>query len=1322
MVRCNWLLGFLLLIIGTPAWAATYDLQTTFPNNCSANGGNHVVCTNLMLNWNDIINTAGPMTVTITGNVDFQNAKINEHLGHGVDFLVDGTVTSNQATIHGNLTAEGAVTLGYQTSVYGDVTGDEITTAANVTIDGSVSGSTLLFKSQNTINGTVYGTASITIESTGSVFNSSVISDGPIVLYSHTTINGNVSGWTITPPLVAGEYGGSNLIINGNINAVNEFVWPDKSQLYGNVTAGTVTILATQADITGTVTSYGDLIIKSGSGITGNAFSGGSITLESSQAYITGNATAASEIFIGWAGSIGGNATAPHIQNESGNQDPVGGEEYCDNSESFHNQNHAFSCTAGSGSGNGGGGGPSTGEYCDAIGELAGYGVIGDTNFTYGNNSSINGNPIVGDEGNTPTPTGNLDYVHLEYPPLDPEVFPQLLGGTSVTNPQNLAPGQYATVTVNGQVNSASTTAGTFYIQTLMFGNKGGNNPTLYLAPGDYFIGELIMTNNNYIHVRSTGQVRLFIRDKISGGNNIFLNADGDVNQLVVYLYDNARFTVGNYNQGHFEFNFNGLLYTPYENTTITFGNNSNIKGGIISKGTVNIGNNSAIDYSHQVQEQVLDAAGCTPLAPAVHHYRILHPTSTVACYGAAVNVKACADEQCLSTYDDAVTITVTSSAPTSQWQGGHRTGGANPAANLLFDQGAGYSGLRLIAGGTAALSLNNATPSALEPTLCFDSSGVIPTDCGIEFFPAGLLIVGDDESNIAPIPPQFAGSTTAFNTRLRAVRTNTTTGACEARLTGTQTVQLGVECLNPGQCLIGQEYHINGESIALNPAANVTQLTPLTVSFDATGTALLPANAYSDVGLLRLHAQIDLAEGAENPPAVPDPAMTLTGQSINDVVVKPYRLVAAAIDDEGNFVIASGAAPQPVFKAAGEPFSVVVQGQNSDGAVTPNFGNELPATTVTAGFAAMVFPQPAAADSNASKLVSGTFTPSGGNTVHYISHDNQWLEAGTFNLQAAAIDFLGAGDAFARPAIPTGRFMPAAFALDLTFSNVTDSCPAGGFTYMGEPAISLQYQLRALNTLGQVTKNYDTARYAQANADTATIKVIASSLTDVATDEFDQRVSMTAHQQWQDGTLTVIDSAAAFLRHPVPALIDGPYPQLRFGLQVESNGLDTIDWHADQVLFSSVQGNAAEIPGSIHAVYGRTLLEDVYGPDVENLAIVMRNEYFDGHDFITNIDDNCFAYDVANLNILADPAGLNATAGGASTGILVNGEVPAGTWWWQAPGAVGEFIFEYDTQPWLEFDWSNDSSLPLKDPSATAGFGQYRGNDRIIFWLERRN
>lgn len=91
------------------------------------------------------------------------------------------------------------------------------------------------------------------------------------------------------------------------------------------------------------------------------------------------------------------------------------------------------------------------------------------------------------------------------------------------------------------------------------------------------------------------------------------------------------------------------------------------------------------------------------------------------------------------------------------------------------------------------------------------------------------------------------------------------------------------------------------------------------------------------------------------------DPTTTLTGISINDFVVKPHTLVAAALTDTGTLLNASGAAPQPLFKRAGEPFNMVVQAQNSNGAVTPNFGLESPQTTVAAGFASMVFPNPAA-------------------------------------------------------------------------------------------------------------------------------------------------------------------------------------------------------------------------------------------------------------------------------------------------------------------------------------------------------------------------
>lgn len=366
-----------------------------------------------------------------------------------------------------------------------------------------------------------------------------------------------------------------------------------------------------------------------------------------------------------------------------------------------------------------------------------------------------------------------------------------------------------------------------------------------------------------------------------------------------------------------------------------------------------------------------------------------------------------------------------------------------------------------------------------------------------------------------------------------------------------------------------------------------------------------------------------------------------------------------------------------------------------------------------------MVFPNPAATDSNASKFESGSFTPAGGNSGHFIGTNNRWLEAGTFNLQAAAIDYLGMGDAYERPPVPTGRFIPAAFVVDPIYSSVGNSCSTG-FTYMGEPKIPLHYRVQAVNTQGGITKNYDSARYAQANAETAALSVLATHLNEVSTDEFGQRLSVTNHQQWVDGTLTVSDLESAFLRHPDPLLIDGPYPMLRFGLQVASQGLDAIGWHDGQELLVSPQGTAAAIPGSINVRYGRAVLEDVYGPDTENLAILMRHEYFDGNGFITHSDDSCASFQRNDFQLVDNPQGLATELDGALTGTLIQGELPQSSLWWTAPRNAGEILFQYNAPSWLQFDW--DQNGTLTGPSAIGGFGQYRGNDRIIFWLEQRH
>jgi MSHA biogenesis protein MshQ len=39
-----------------------------------------------------------------------------------------------------------------------------------------------------------------------------------------------------------------------------------------------------------------------------------------------------------------------------------------------------------------------------------------------------------------------------------------------------------------------------------------------------------------------------------------------------------------------------------------------------------------------------------------------------------------------------------------------------------------------------------------------------------------------------------------------------------------------------------------------------------------------------------------------------------------------------------------------------------------------------------------------------------------------------------------------------------------------------------------------------------------------------------------------------------------------------------------------------------------------------------------------------------------------------------------------------------------------------YGIYDWLQFDWNNDGAHD-DNPSATATFGEYRGNDRIVYW-----
>ncbi|WP_301898420.1 DUF6701 domain-containing protein [Pseudidiomarina terrestris] len=943
---------------------------------------------------------------------------------------------------------------------------------------------------------------------------------------------------------------------------------------------------------------------------------------------------------------------------------------------------------------------------CDQYSELFDYGIIGESGFDYGNNSEINGNPIDG-SGNTPTPEGQVDTVDLNYPPLNPSTFPSgQTGGPDLTNATGIQAGSYGTISTNKQGKATPfvsfTGGGTYYIEELIF---DGKDSTAELAPGDYFIERLNLDNNSYINIVPQGQVRLYVRDYLIGDNNIFVNSNGPVGDMLVYLYENAYVDLGNFNEGggsNTVVNFNGLIYSPYASTSVTLGNNNNYQGAILTPGTVSVGANTSFSYSPEVQDQLLEAVGCEPTS-SIHHLRIRHPQSIVSCYSAVVEVLACADASCSQLYAGNVAVDLNAGTSGPTWQGGNVTSSSGASATLNFSNGSGVAGLQWVSGGTATLSAPASSPAPVAATQCVTSNGTVATNCELTFSTAGLIITDADGQSV--IPGHYAGID--FPSVLRAVETNTTTGACEARVSGPQTVELAVECTNPVACQPGQTYTVNGNTVPLNDAGSALSYTSVNLNFDSQGAANL-TNNYSDVGLLSMHARLELDEApAAGHASVSDPTTTLTGSSLNDYVIKPHTLEVVALDENDQLWTATTASG-PGFVAAGEPFKMVVLSRNAGGAITPNFGNEVSPVAVTASFDSMAYPLPADASSDGSKLaINQPFSPSTALAGAYQTEGATWLEAGTVNLRAAfsGNDYLGGGDALERPASPVGRFYPHHFAL--INSSLTNSCTT--FSYMGDTGVNLDALVEAQALAGQRLRNYG-SNY----ANTAVLESVARNTpADQPTDNFVTRWQASLPTAWTTGQLLIAVTNATLSRR-ADAQPDGPFEQVEVGLQVASE-MDNRDFPSGDATLATIAGDAVPLSGSLLLRYGRLVLDNSYGPESENLPVALRAEYWNGALFTTHGLDQCSEYAPTELSVVDYIDPITTSADGAP-GSLVDGRVGTSPLFWLAPTgtpAQGEFIFEFDAPSYLEYPWQDADGNSFSDPRAFAGFGLYRGNTR---------
>ena len=707
----------------------------------------------------------------------------------------------------------------------------------------------------------------------------------------------------------------------------------------------------------------------------------------------------------------------------------------------------------------------------------------------------------------------------------------------------------------------------------------------------------------------------------------------------------------------------------------------------------------------HELDNLSICALRSLPVGVLIDHFQLTHPAETVSCLAAPVEVKACLNNRCLDgadIYTDPVTVTLTASGNAS-WAGGN---------TVTLTNGVGTAYLRNpVIGANPEITIEavSSVPAAKaffrSRNRCIVGAGGTP--CRIRFVNSGLIFAAVDGESA--LTHQTAG--TSFNAVLRAIRTNTTTGACEARATGSQPVQLGFSCENPGTCIAGQQFSVNGSPIAANAAASSANRSTVNLTFAANGSVPLAMN-YTDVGQLSLHASLTLPE------QLPEPAITLNGSS-NAFVVRPHTLaVVQAMRQNGSANPGTTNAGDG-FVAAGEAFEVVIESRNAAGVATPNFGREASRQLVTTAFDALEYP---AGGSNGQLAEGQTNIALPAANGQQRVTDVSWNEVGSISLQARLNNdlYLGVADVSAKPASGViGRFYPNTFSLDS--ASVLNSCRlqadvSDHFSYMSEQKLTVNYQLLATGVAGNTLLNYDAALY----TDTAEMLVVAEN-NSVRLDA--ARLALNA-AQWQHGVYTVAQTDAAFNRTTTP---DGPFAALQFGLQVlPGSERDNRNFSTFTLGTDAVALNAPEQP--LRMRYGRLLIQNTAGPEEEVLPLVFRSEYWNGSAFTPNLDDNCSQINPA---LLANPPGNTTPLQfGGSVQTMLNGELAAGPVWIAPTGSTGNWLVEYQAPAHLRYQWRSpaaparacDPALAnyQQCPQADIMFGRFRGNPRQIFWRER--
>lgn len=698
-----------------------------------------------------------------------------------------------------------------------------------------------------------------------------------------------------------------------------------------------------------------------------------------------------------------------------------------------------------------------------------------------------------------------------------------------------------------------------------------------------------------------------------------------------------------------------------------------------------------------------------------VNHYEVSIPASNISCLESTVTIKACADTS------SPCTNVSTAMNGTAMLTTNAGTLGTSAPAFLNGITNTTLSYPNASDGDSATLTLSGESASAANArTCCIGATCSTSDTCAATFNTAGLIFSTSNTGNIATLPTQIAGSPSATY-YLRAVKSNTSTGACISALSGTQSIGMAYRCSDPGTCSSSNLLNIdNGTGITAiqrNDASAPLAYQLLNLTFDSNGSAPF-SFTYGDVGRISLHAH----------KAANASLLTTLNASSNPFVVKPHDFLLSSIKcSDGSNNPGAVDATGSKFCKAGANFSATVTARNAQGTATPNYGNESTGETVR------LMPTLVGGLGQTNNPGISNATGFGGFSAGSASGTTfSWNEVGIITLTPGVGDgdYLGTGDVTGTVSGNIGRFYPNHFVL----SSPTLTPAHSTFTYM-EQAFDTAFTLTATSASGSTTQNYVTS--ASAGSNFAKLDPGTSGLWPASTlgstgfalgarnssIDLSSRLGTTATPTgtWSGGVANI----TAKLRLARTVNPDGPFDNLDIGIAPRDSDGTTILSSALDLDTNNDSTSERKRLGQTKIRFGRLRLSNAFGPAQGNIGLAVQAQYWSGNSWVLSTADNSTLLQ-ANAIFLSGGVAANTTVSGVT---LTNGQ---GTLTLTNTGAAGSVDIAVNlgssgndlscldshggtpaNLPWLRARNGNCAASYDRDPSARATFGIYAPETR---------